>query len=121
VLPVVARGSAAQVTDPRQLSRPIRRPAPNQKVRDGLDGGRYARAKRLSHSAKMPVYEFVCVECETRFEELVRNGHAPSCINCGSEQLTKLLSTFSTHTGAGEPSVGRVAGAGCCGGSCGCC
>jgi putative FmdB family regulatory protein len=68
----------------------------------------------------MPIYEFVCMECETRFEELVRNGDAPACTNCGSEQLTKLFSAFSTTTASDEPSVGPASGAGCCGGSCGC-
>nr|MBA2568472.1 zinc ribbon domain-containing protein [Actinomycetota bacterium] len=30
----------------------------------------------------MPIYEYVCMECESHFEELVRNGEAVSCPDC---------------------------------------
>jgi putative FmdB family regulatory protein len=70
----------------------------------------------------VPIYEFVCMECEIRFEELVRNGDGDGlrCTNCGSERLSRLLSVFATNRTSEQASVGRAATVGCCGGSCGC-
>jgi putative FmdB family regulatory protein len=70
----------------------------------------------------MPIYEFVCMHCESHFEELVRMGESADCPDCGSANVRKQLSVFAahgpSHQGTGEqPSFG---GGGCCGGSCGC-
>jgi putative FmdB family regulatory protein len=66
----------------------------------------------------VPIYEYVCMECEARFEELVRNGEAVSCPDCGAERVVKQLSVFAAHGSGREPSFGSAGG--CCGGSCGC-
>jgi putative FmdB family regulatory protein len=66
----------------------------------------------------MPIYEYVCMECESHFEELVRNGLDPDCPDCGAANVRKQFSVFAT-VGGGEPSFGGPSG-GCCGGSCGC-
>ena len=67
----------------------------------------------------MPIYEYVCMECESHFEELVRNGHEPDCPDCGAANVRKQFSVFATQgTGQQQPSLGG--GGGCCGGSCGC-
>jgi putative FmdB family regulatory protein len=73
----------------------------------------------------VPIYEYVCMECESHFEELVRSGEqAVTCPACGGANVLKQLSTFAVH-GAGvkasvsAPSAG-AGGGGCCGGSCGC-
>lgn len=70
----------------------------------------------------MPIYEFLCIDCEMRFEELVRNGdgNPPPCPSCGSNRLARLLSVFTTRKSAEPPPSGAAAGGGCCGGSCGC-
>src|SRR4051812_9507591 len=67
----------------------------------------------------MPIYEYVCMECESHFEELVRNGHDPDCPDCGAENVRKQFSVFAAHGTAEQPSFG-ASGGGCCGGSCGC-
>jgi putative FmdB family regulatory protein len=70
----------------------------------------------------MPIYEYVCMECESHFEELVRNGHDPDCPDCGAVNVRKQFSVFATHGTAATPgadAIGASAG-GCCGGSCGC-
>jgi len=71
----------------------------------------------------MPIYEFVCMECESHFEELVRSGEqAVTCPECGGAKVLKQLSTFAVH-GAARVSAGGPSpssGSGCCGGSCGC-
>jgi putative FmdB family regulatory protein len=67
----------------------------------------------------MPIYEYVCMECESHFEELVRYaGSGVECPDCGAANVRKQLSVFATHGTSSEPSFGR--GGGCCGGSCGC-
>ena len=67
----------------------------------------------------VPIYEYVCMECESHFEELVRNGHDPDCPDCGDSNVRKQFSVFASHgTGQQQPSFGG--GGGCCGGSCGC-
>ena len=66
----------------------------------------------------MPIYEYVCMECESHFEELVRNGEEPDCPDCGAENVRKQLSVFAAH-GTEQPTYGSSGG--CCGGSCGCC
>jgi putative FmdB family regulatory protein len=44
----------------------------------------------------MPIYEFECEECGSRFEELVSaDAGAPSCPACGSGRTRRLLSPVS--------------------------
>ena len=66
----------------------------------------------------MPIYEYVCMTCESHFEELVRNGDEPDCPDCGGENVRRQLSVFSARGDSPQPSFGG--GGGCCGGSCGC-
>ena len=69
----------------------------------------------------MPIYEYVCMECESHFEELVRNGEEPDCPDCSSANVKRQLSVFAMHGGTAEqPSFRSSGGGGCCGGSCGC-
>jgi putative FmdB family regulatory protein len=68
----------------------------------------------------MPIYEYVCMSCESHFEELVgMSDPDPSCPDCGKDKVVKQFSTsFAAHGTSGQPYFG---GGGCCGGSCGCC
>ncbi len=69
----------------------------------------------------MPIYEFVCMECESHFEELVRMGdNGTTCPDCGASNVRKQFSVFAAHGTAEQPSFGGSPGGGCCGGSCGC-
>ena len=66
----------------------------------------------------MPIYEFVCMECESHYEELVPMGATADCPDCGSVNVRKQFSVFAAHgVESGPASFG---GGGCCGGSCGC-
>jgi len=40
----------------------------------------------------MPIYEYVCRDCNVEFEALIRSGELPICQSCGGESLDKLLS-----------------------------
>ena len=70
----------------------------------------------------MPIYEYVCMECESHFEELVRNGEAVNCPDCEASNVRKQFSVFAAVGTAEQPSFGGPvsSGGGCCGGSCGC-
>ena len=65
----------------------------------------------------VPIYEYVCMECESHFEELVRGDEAIACPDCAATNVSKQFSTFAVHGAMSQPSYG---GGGCCGGSCGC-
>ncbi len=43
----------------------------------------------------MPIYEYVCMACESHFEELVRNGEEPDCPDCGAANVRRQLSVFA--------------------------
>jgi putative FmdB family regulatory protein len=64
----------------------------------------------------MPIYEFVCMECESHYEELVPMGEDADCPDCGSANVRKQFSVFAAH----GVETGASFGGGCCGGSCGC-
>ena len=69
----------------------------------------------------MPIYEYACMECESHFEELVRNAEqAVACPECGAGNVLKQLSTFAVAGVSSQPKFGGSGGGGCCGGSCGC-
>jgi putative FmdB family regulatory protein len=70
----------------------------------------------------MPLYEYVCVACEKKFERYVRAwGEAVACPQCESPDVEKQLSRFAM-SGASGQDAGRApsGGGGCCGGGCGC-
>jgi putative FmdB family regulatory protein len=60
----------------------------------------------------MPVYDYRCRECGRVHEVFLRSAGAdpPTCPDCGSERLERLLSTFSVL----NPAVGGGATT-CCG------
>ena len=76
----------------------------------------------------MPIYEYICDECETHFEKIVINKQQEiSCPKCASKKATIQLSVFATAGSAGSSSPsgsssgGSSGGGGsCCGGGCGC-
>lgn len=49
----------------------------------------------------MPIYEYVCVQCNQQFELLVRGDEKPACPECGGTRVAKQLSVPSAHSGTG--------------------
>ena len=50
----------------------------------------------------MPIYEYVCADCQHEFETLVRKHSVPECPKCGSATLERQISlpaikSESTH------------------------
>ncbi len=76
----------------------------------------------------MPIYEYVCDDCETQFERIVLNrSQEIACPKCAGKKNTIQLSVFSAPNangnGAGPSSQSSAApsgGGSCCGGGCGC-
>jgi putative FmdB family regulatory protein len=54
----------------------------------------------------MPIFEYLCDDCGTKFEKLVRNGDQVLCPSCGENHLTTQYSTFSARAnGASKESA----------------
>jgi putative FmdB family regulatory protein len=77
----------------------------------------------------MPMYEYGCQACDTRFDLLRRMDQGDTgivCPRCKSDDVRRRLSVFASHSrdaaGVSAAATAPVAstGGGCCGGSCGC-
>jgi putative FmdB family regulatory protein len=75
----------------------------------------------------MPIYEYICDDCETRFERIVINKQQEiTCPKCAGNKNTLQLSVFATSNGSSngtsaKSSTSFSSGAGsCCGGGCSC-
>lgn len=61
----------------------------------------------------MPIFEYVCTQCGTRFEKLVRSTSREGvirCPKCGNELVHKAISAFGLGTAGGG---GSSASTGC--------
>ena len=73
----------------------------------------------------MPIYEYICDECQTHFEKIVINKQQEiSCPKClgkkNSIQLSVFSSTSANGNGSSAKSFSGGGGGSCCGGGCGC-
>lgn len=72
----------------------------------------------------MPIYEYVCEDCQEQFEKIVMNKQQEiACPKCASKKATIQLSVFSSSagsSGAKSSPSSSGGGGGCCGGGCGC-
>ncbi len=63
----------------------------------------------------MPIYEYRCDECRRVFSFLVRNvkdHEPPACPQCGNDNLSRVLSPCSMHSGGSKHSEGSPEGGG---------
>jgi len=65
----------------------------------------------------MPIFEYVCKECQHEFEALVFGKQKAECPKCQSRKLEPQLSVFavSAKSGAGTRPAAGVAPCGSCG------
>ena len=72
----------------------------------------------------MPLYEYRCAECETKFEKLSSFEAADRnvvCPHCGGTHPRRLISVFATFSSSSDVTGGVTGGGGCgCGGACSC-
>lgn len=67
----------------------------------------------------MPLFEYHCTGCDTRFERLVRLPARVDCPSCGSTRVEKLLSVPARPASREAPAASACETAppgGCCGG-----
>src|SRR2546429_2604032 len=75
----------------------------------------------------MPIYEYICEDCQTHFEKIVLNKQQEiSCPKCASKRNAIQLSVFSAGNGSANGALAKSSsgfsggGGGCCGGGWGC-
>jgi putative FmdB family regulatory protein len=75
----------------------------------------------------MPLYEYYCSDCKSKFELLVSHQYADDivCKKCHGVKVRRLLSVFARTSGGSEDSAYDDMGAsmgscGCGNGGCGC-
>lgn len=75
----------------------------------------------------MPIYEYLCDDCQTPYEKLVMSSKSPiACPKCGSKKHTQQFSKFSTTNSSSSsasssdsspsssgPACNRPGGCGC--------
>ena len=70
---------------------------------------------------EMPIYEYLCEDCGSRFEKLVRNGAGSdslACPSCGQKQVSQQLSVFAAHSAGSSAKSAAPMGGGCPAGMC---
>lgn len=92
----------------------------------GLEGLRKFRCAVTGcwYCEDMPIFEYSCDDCGTKFEKLVRRseeGNGVHCPSCGQDHLTTQYSTFAAvgHTKKDSGPIGGCGGGMCQGGMCG--
>ena len=66
----------------------------------------------------MPIYEYLCDDCGTKFEKLMRASQVHSdveCPSCGESHVSEQISTFATHASGSSQEAVPSCGAGMCG------
>lgn len=70
----------------------------------------------------MPIYEYICNDCQNEFEELVMSkDETIFCPKCESKQVRKLMSAASFKSDGEFSSSTGSSCAGCTSGNCGSC
>ena len=66
----------------------------------------------------MPIFEYVCEDCGTSFEKLVRRtgANGVACPSCGQDHLKQQFSTFSARANGAASSSAELPS--CPGGMC---
>ena len=60
----------------------------------------------------MPIFEYVCQDCENRFEMLVNGSAKPKCPTCASAKLEQQYSAFAVGSTKGKGRFGKSASSG---------
>jgi putative FmdB family regulatory protein len=61
----------------------------------------------------MPIFEYICKDCDHHFEALVYGQQKAECPKCNSRELAPQLSVFAVSAKSGSSSTASRAGA-CC-------
>jgi putative FmdB family regulatory protein len=71
--------------------------------------------EQSSHGAFMPIFEYVCKECQHQFEALVYGKDKAACPKCESRKLDPKLSVFAVSAKGGPAATMPAGPCGSCG------
>lgn len=63
----------------------------------------------------MPIFEYVCSNCDHSFETLVLGSQKPACPKCESKKLVPQLSVFAVSAKGSSSSPSAAGACGSCG------
>lgn len=63
----------------------------------------------------MPIFEYVCRECDHRFETIVLGQQKPRCPKCESKRLEQQISKFAVASDSSTESAPEASACGMCG------
>jgi putative FmdB family regulatory protein len=63
----------------------------------------------------MPIFEYICKQCDHEFESLVYGSQKAECPKCHSRQLAPQLSVFAVAAKGGSSSPATGGACGSCG------
>lgn len=63
----------------------------------------------------MPIYEYICKECQHQFEALVYGKEKAECPKCHTKKLAPQLSTFAVSAKSSSSSSSPMSACGSCG------
>jgi putative FmdB family regulatory protein len=63
----------------------------------------------------MPIFEYICKQCEHAFEALVYGSEKAECPKCHSKKLTPQLSVFAVSAKSGPSAAPSTGSCGSCG------
>jgi putative FmdB family regulatory protein len=62
----------------------------------------------------MPIFEYLCEDCGSKFEKLVRGSQGVQCPSCGQEHLKQQYSTFAAHANGAPKEMAPSCPSGMC-------
>ena len=84
----------------------------------GVSSGRNAPghgAPQRGYTGFVPIYEYNCRECGTRFEVIVRGQTTPECPGCHGTSLERAFSTFAVSSNGRAAAQSAPGPCGTCG------
>jgi putative FmdB family regulatory protein len=63
----------------------------------------------------MPIFEYICQECEHKFEAIVLGQQKARCPKCESKRLTQQISKFAVAGGSSSSADSAPSPCGACG------
>ena len=67
------------------------------------------------YNERMPLFEYDCKSCATRFELLVRGSEQPKCPACQGTAVERRLSVFAAHVNGSSRAAEAPVACGTCG------
>jgi putative FmdB family regulatory protein len=101
--------STAQAAS-RQKNRCLGLRGVHQLILNGVDG-----EGRRQRSWTMPIFEYICNDCNHQFEALVYGKQKAACPKCHGDKLAPQLSVFAVSAKGGSTTASSGSACGACG------